>query len=54
MRLAKLAVHKSYETDIHTGILIERLIQSVLFETTDKKEGMDSFLDKRTPHFTGQ
>jgi enoyl-CoA hydratase/carnithine racemase len=52
-RLAKLAVRTALDTDMRTGLTIERLAQSLLHTTTDKQEGVSAFLAKRTPHFEG-
>ena len=54
VRLAKTAVKAGMETDLQTGLLIERLAQAVLFTTQDKVEGTTAFLEKRKPKFTGK
>jgi enoyl-CoA hydratase len=41
------------ETDINTGLMIERLAQTVAFSTEDRKEGTAAFLEKRSPNFKG-
>ncbi|UOF89024.1 enoyl-CoA hydratase-related protein [Fodinisporobacter ferrooxydans] len=53
VRLAKLAIQAGLETDIHTGLLIEKLAQAVLFTSEDKMEGTTAFLEKRKPNFRG-
>ncbi|PIC72868.1 enoyl-CoA hydratase/isomerase family protein [Sporosarcina sp. P17b] len=54
VRLAKLAILYGNETDINTGLMIEKLSQAVLFATEDKNEGTDAFLEKRSPEFKGK
>jgi enoyl-CoA hydratase len=53
VRLAKLAIHAGLETDLDTGLLIEKLAQAVLFTSEDKLEGTTAFLEKRKPNFKG-
>ncbi|MFN6951406.1 MAG: enoyl-CoA hydratase [Albidovulum sp.] len=48
---AKEAVNRSYETTLTEGILFERRLFHGLFATEDQKEGMNAFLEKRTPQF---
>lgn len=54
VQLAKLAVSKSSDIDIDSGLLIERLTQAVLHGTEDKAEGTKAFLEKRSPKFSGK
>ncbi len=54
LRLAKMAINASSETDIHTGLLIEKLAQSILYTTEDKHEGTSAFLEKREASFQGR
>ncbi|WP_158734870.1 enoyl-CoA hydratase/isomerase family protein [Alteribacillus sp. YIM 98480] len=53
VRLAKLSVNLGYETDMKTGLAIEKLSQAVLFDSDDKTEGTRAFLEKRKPSFKG-
>lgn len=52
-RLARIAVKSGADTDLATGLTIERLAQALLHETKDKQEGIAAMLDKRTPDFQG-
>lgn len=52
--LAKLAVNYGSETEIKTGMMIERLSQAILYTTEDKNEGTTAFLEKRKPDFKGK
>ncbi|WP_282173911.1 enoyl-CoA hydratase/isomerase family protein [Cytobacillus firmus] len=54
IKLAKLAVHKGFDIDLETAMLIEKLSQAVAFGTEDKREGTAAFLEKRTADFTNQ
>lgn len=54
VKLAKLAIHYGANTDMKTGLMIERLAQTVLFYTKDKAEGTEAFIQKRTPMFTSK
>ena len=52
-RLAKMAINVGMETDINTGLLFERIAQTVAFGTEDRKEGTQAFLEKRKAEFKG-
>lgn len=54
VQLAKLSVHMGTETDLKTGLMLEKLSQAVLFNSKDKNEGTKAFLEKRTPVFKGE
>ncbi|PWA12826.1 enoyl-CoA hydratase [Pueribacillus theae] len=52
--LAKLAVNYGTETEMKTGLMIERLSQAILYTSEDKNEGTTAFLEKRKPNFKGK
>lgn len=54
VRLAKAAVKNGYGTNMESGLLIESLYQAFAFSTADHMEGIDAFLEKRTPQYTGK
>lgn len=53
-KLAKSAVKNGADLPIDTGLLIEVLSQSVMFSTEDHLEGINAFLEKRTPDYEGK
>lgn len=54
VRLAKMVVQAGFETDQRTGMILEKLAQSILYTTEDMREGTAAFLEKRKPSFKGQ
>ncbi|MEU8359640.1 enoyl-CoA hydratase-related protein [Nonomuraea sp. NPDC048882] len=54
LRAAKQAVDQGLETDLDTGLEIERLQFSGLFATEDAKLGMKAFMEKSKAKFTGR
>ncbi|OLO25691.1 enoyl-CoA hydratase [Alkalihalophilus pseudofirmus] len=53
VKLAKLSVQLGSETDLKTGLMIEKLSQAILFASEDKAEGTRAFLEKRKANFKG-
>ena len=51
IRYAKSAINKGIDTDLDTGISIEKSLFGLCFATTDQKEGMSAFIEKRQPNF---
>lgn len=49
--MAKEAVQRAYEAPLAEGLLFERRLFHSLFATTDQKEGMSAFIEKRPPRF---
>jgi len=54
IRQTKEVVLAGNETSLEAGILLERRAFELLFDTEDKKEGMEAFLQKRKPIFKGK
>lgn len=54
VRLVKRSVITAVEADVQRGLSTESKLFAQCFETADQKEGMDAFLSKRPPNFTGQ
>jgi len=51
-QLCKEAVNYSFETNLETGINVERRLFHTCFATKDQKEGCDAFANKRKPTWT--
>jgi enoyl-CoA hydratase/carnithine racemase len=54
LRAAKTAIDVGVETDLATGLAMERAQFSALFATEDQKLGMAAFVEKRRAEFTGR
>ena len=54
LRAAKVAINWGTKTDLRTGLVIERETFADLFSTDDQREGMQAFIGKRQPGFTGR
>jgi enoyl-CoA hydratase len=50
--MAKEAVNRAYEMPLSEGMLFERRLFHSLFATSDQKEGMSAFVEKRPPRFS--
>lgn len=50
--LAKQSINSGYDLDAGAAITLENDLFGRCFATTDQKEGMDAFLNKRKPTFT--
>jgi enoyl-CoA hydratase len=48
---AKESVQRSFESNLSDGVMYERRLFHSLFSTYDQKEGMDAFVNKRSPLF---
>lgn len=54
VRLAKELVNAAQSQPLESGLLHERNSFALLFATDDKREGVDAFVNKRKPTFTGR
>ncbi len=54
VRLAKEAINAVFEMPLQAGLAHERRLFYMLFATTDQKEGMDAFVNKRKAEWQGQ
>ncbi|MBM7622640.1 enoyl-CoA hydratase-related protein [Sporohalobacter salinus] len=54
LKIAKKAVNRGLEKDILEGTKLEADLFSLCFTTEDQKEGMNAFLNKREPNFSGK
>jgi enoyl-CoA hydratase len=53
-RLAKEAVDRAYEGPLSLGLDYERRVLYLAFASEDAREGLNAFLEKRSPEFKGR
>ncbi|MBX7229027.1 MAG: enoyl-CoA hydratase [Burkholderiaceae bacterium] len=51
VKMIKESINRAYETPLAEGILFERRMFHSAFATEDQKEGMQAFIEKRSPQF---
>ena len=54
IKLGKQSINEGYDLDADEAIALENRLFGQCFATTDQKEGMDAFLNKRKADFTGK
>ena len=54
LQMAKEAVNAAFEMPLQAGLAHERRLFYLLFGTEDQKEGMDAFINKRSPEWKGR
>ena len=54
IKAAKKAIFEGYEKDLSSGLLIEQNAYKTILFTDDRKEGLHSFIQKRSPNFLGK
>jgi enoyl-CoA hydratase len=54
VRAAKKMINAAYESSLTDGLAEEKRIFYDLFNTADQKEGMQAFVEKRKPNWTGR
>lgn len=52
VRLAREAVQVAFESPLETGLGEERRLFALAFASDDAREGMDAFVDRRTPRWS--
>lgn len=54
LKIAKLAINRSLETNLSAGMQCEAELFGATFSTEDQKEGAQAFIEKRTAKYTGK
>lgn len=54
LRAAKQSLRQAQEVSLQAGLQQERQLFTLLSATDDRREGIDAFLQKRTPEFKGR
>lgn len=54
LQQAKIAINQGIETDIDSGLAIERAAYDTLIPTYDRVEALEAFAAKRSPNFEGR
>jgi short chain enoyl-CoA hydratase (EC 4.2.1.17) len=54
LKLAKHCINMAGDVDAKTGFEIEALAWASCFATEDQREGMQAFMQKRKPNYTGR
>lgn len=54
VQLCKESVNTAYETTLQEGLKFEKRTFHATFSTSDRKEGMTAFIEKRAPNFTSE
>ena len=49
----KRSVQSGWEVPFESGLAIERELQQQLFESSDAREGLAAYNEKRKPQFSG-
>lgn len=53
IKMAKVAINRGVEVDLHTGLNIEQACYGQLIPTNDRIEGLNAFKEKRKPQYQG-
>lgn len=54
VRLAKIAINKGLEVDLHSGLAFEQTCYAQVIGTKDRIEGLKAFKEKRLPNFKAE
>lgn len=52
--MSKRLLNRSLESDIDTALEEEALVQTIVTQSEDTKEGMTAFMERRSPKFSGR
>jgi 2-oxoglutaroyl-CoA hydrolase len=53
LAMAKRVIDTAYDAPLHVGLELEGLAYGLMRQTHDFREGVESFVEKRPPDFTG-
>lgn len=54
VKLAKMVIHRGFDVDLDTALMLEKMAQTIVSGTEDKQEGTQAFLDKRQANFSNK
>jgi enoyl-CoA hydratase len=52
--MLKETINRAFEVNLTEGLRFERRMFHSIFATSDQKEGMQAFVEKRQPNFKNQ
>ena len=53
-KYSKHLVNRSASSNLDVALMNENMVQTLMLQTEDHQEGINAFIEKRTPHFSGK